>query len=79
MPFSQVRDLQMYYELQGEGPRLLYVSGSGGDLRNHPNVFDGPLPPQLRSALLTISAASARQRSLPATTRWPTMPKTPPP
>ncbi len=48
MPFSQVRDLQMYYELQGEGPRLLYVSGSGGDLRNHPNVFDGPLPPQFQ-------------------------------
>ena len=43
MPFARVRDLKMYYEIQGSGPRLLFVGGSGGDLRRKPNVFDGPL------------------------------------
>jgi len=44
MPFTRVRDLNMYYEIAGSGPRLLYVSGTGGDLRGQPRVFDGPLP-----------------------------------
>jgi 3-oxoadipate enol-lactonase len=44
MPFIQVRDLNMYYERQGSGPSLLYISGTGGDLRAQPRVFDGPLP-----------------------------------
>jgi 3-oxoadipate enol-lactonase len=33
MAFVEVRDLTMYYELHGEGPPLLHISGSGGDLR----------------------------------------------
>ena len=33
MPFIEVNDLTMYYELHGEGPNLLHISGSGGDLR----------------------------------------------
>ena len=44
MPFVNVRDLSMYCEMQGHGPRLLYISGTGGDLRGQPRVFDGPLP-----------------------------------
>ena len=44
MPFASVRDLNMYYEIAGTGPRLLYISGTGGDLRGQPRVFDGPLP-----------------------------------
>ncbi len=44
MPFASVRDLRMYYEIAGAGPRLLYISGTGGDLRGQPRVFDGPLP-----------------------------------
>ena len=43
MPFVPVRDLNVFYELRGSGPRLLYISGSGGDLRSKPSVFDGPL------------------------------------
>jgi 3-oxoadipate enol-lactonase len=34
----------VYYEIGGSGPRLLYISGTGGDLRGQPRVFDGPLP-----------------------------------
>jgi len=43
MPFIQIRDIQMYYELAGKGPRLLSISGTGADLRNKPNIFDSPL------------------------------------
>ena len=44
MPFVSVRDLRMYYEVGGNGPRLLFISGTGGDLRRSPNAFDSPLP-----------------------------------
>ena len=43
MPFKQVRDIDIYYEIAGSGPRLLYISGTGADLRNKPNIFDSPL------------------------------------
>jgi 3-oxoadipate enol-lactonase len=40
MPFVTVRDLRMYYELRGTGPRLLGIGGTGGDLRRFPTIFD---------------------------------------
>jgi 3-oxoadipate enol-lactonase len=40
MPFINVRDLQIYYEIRGKGPRLLFISGTGGDLRRSPNIFE---------------------------------------
>lgn len=43
MPFIAVRDINIYYEIHGDGPRVLFISGTGGDLRNQPNVFAGPL------------------------------------
>ncbi|MEH2235040.1 alpha/beta fold hydrolase [Nostoc sp.] len=45
MPFVSVRDLQMYYEIRGTGQRLLSISGTGGDLRRLPTIFDSPLAP----------------------------------
>src|SRR5687768_16105877 len=44
MPHAQVNGIEMYYERAGAGPPLLFISGTGGDLRVKPNVFDGPLP-----------------------------------
>jgi 3-oxoadipate enol-lactonase len=44
MPFVTVGDIDIYYERRGNGPRLLCISGTGGDLRNKPNVFSSPLP-----------------------------------
>jgi 3-oxoadipate enol-lactonase len=35
--------LKIHFERAGNGPPLLFISGTGGDLRNKPNVFDGPL------------------------------------
>lgn len=43
MPFVVVRDLNMYYEIRGAGPRLLVITGTGGDLRHKPNIFDAPI------------------------------------
>ena len=43
MPKVKVNDIEMYYEIHGEGPKLLYISGTGGDLRRKPNVFDSQL------------------------------------
>ena len=40
MPFADVRDTRTYYELQGAGPRLLFVSGSGGAMWSQPGTLD---------------------------------------
>ncbi len=39
MPFVQCNEINIYYETRGAGPRLLYVGGTGGDLRRAPNAF----------------------------------------
>jgi 3-oxoadipate enol-lactonase len=33
----------VYFEQAGVGGRLLFISGTGGDLRHRPSVFEGPL------------------------------------
>jgi 3-oxoadipate enol-lactonase len=43
MPVTTINGLSLYFERAGLGPPLLFISGTGGDLRNKPNVFDGPL------------------------------------
>lgn len=44
MPFASVGDIEIHHQIEGSGPRVLFIGGTGGDLRKHPNVFDGPLP-----------------------------------
>lgn len=44
MAFAKIGDLNFYFERAGSGPRLLFISGSGADLRIKPNQMDGPLP-----------------------------------
>ena len=34
----------LHFERRGEGPPVLFISGTGGDLRQAPSVLDGPLP-----------------------------------
>ena len=43
MPKTQLNDIEVYYEIGGIGPQILFISGSGSDLRNRPNQFDSPL------------------------------------
>ncbi len=42
MPFAEVRGIRLYHEVRGVGPKVLFVSGTGTDLRRTPNVFDVP-------------------------------------
>lgn len=50
MPLADAGDLQIYYELSTpevpSAPRLLFIGGTGGDLRVKPGVMDGPLAQQ---------------------------------
>jgi 3-oxoadipate enol-lactonase len=43
MPFARVRDIDVYYEVHGTGPRVLSISGTGGDLRHNPLRGKGEL------------------------------------
>jgi 3-oxoadipate enol-lactonase len=43
MPKASLGDIEIYYERAGQGPPLLFISGTGGDLRIKPNIFDGPM------------------------------------
>ena len=43
MPKANINGLNIHYERVGSGERLLFISGTGADLRNKPNQFDGPL------------------------------------
>ncbi len=43
MPMISTARIDLYVEQQGRGDPLLFISGSGGDLRNKPNQFDSPL------------------------------------
>ena len=36
VPFAAVNDIDVYFELHGEGPPVLNISGSGNDLRDSP-------------------------------------------
>ena len=36
MPTAAVNGIDIYYELHGEGPPLMYISGTGNDLRRSP-------------------------------------------
>lgn len=42
MPLDRVGDIDIWWERAGEGAPLLYISGTGSDLRNKPSVFEGP-------------------------------------
>ena len=43
MTQASIGDIALYFERAGEGQPLLFISGTGADLRSKPNVFDGPL------------------------------------
>lgn len=43
MPTATLNGLTYHFERAGDGPPLLFISGTGGDLRAQPNVFASPL------------------------------------
>lgn len=44
MPYITTEHLNIYFEEKGDGASVLFISGTGGDLRQRPSVLDGPLP-----------------------------------
>ena len=63
MPFITVGDIDVYYEQGGSGPRLLYISGTGGDLRRRPSVFERPIAPHFE--ILSYDQRGLGQTSKP--------------
>lgn len=43
MPFADLDDVRLHYQIGGSGPPLLVVSGSGSDLRERPNPTAWPV------------------------------------
>ena len=62
MPTARIGELDVYHEVAGEGPPVLFIGGTGGDLRTKPNVLDGPL-----ARAFTVAAFD--QRGLGRTTK----------
>lgn len=42
MPFAKANGVELYYERAGAGERLLFISGTGADLRRQPRLTDNP-------------------------------------
>ena len=55
MPLARVRDIDICYEISGDGPRLLKIWGTGGDLRRPQTDFDRRL-----AACFTVLAFDQR-------------------
>jgi 3-oxoadipate enol-lactonase len=43
MPFTVANGVSLYYEREGAGEPLLFISGTGQDLRRRPRLTEGPL------------------------------------
>lgn len=43
MPFANLKNLKLYYETQGKGQRVLFITGTASDLRQKLNIFKSPL------------------------------------
>jgi len=43
LPFIKTERIEFYYQMKGDGKNLLFISGTGGDLRLSPNAFDNNL------------------------------------
>ena len=48
MPVANVRGIEIYYEIEGEGEPVLFIGGTGGDLRRPPRVFKMPVARHFR-------------------------------
>ncbi|MBA59363.1 MAG: alpha/beta hydrolase [Gammaproteobacteria bacterium] len=48
MGFLKTSRLEVFVEERGQGEAVLYISGTGADLRARPNVLDGVLPELFR-------------------------------
>jgi len=66
VPTCVANDVSIYYELTGTGERLLFISGTGADLRDGPRLTDGPLGQAFE--ILAYDQRGLGQSSVPG---WP--------
>jgi len=64
VPFAPVNGIDLYYERAGAGQRLLFISGTGADLRRSPRLTDGP--PFAAFELLQYDQRGLGQSAVPA-------------
>ena len=43
MPHIQANGIEIYFETSGQGAKLLFIGGTGGDLRVKPGILESPL------------------------------------
>lgn len=63
VPFVGVRGLRLHYEVHGSGSPVLWISGTGGDLRQNPRRGEGPL--ERRHQVLMYDQRGLGQTSKP--------------
>lgn len=63
MPEIRVGDIDIYYRIAGDGPRLFFIGGTAGDLRRSPNIFDSPLTQYFQ--ILSLDQRGMGQTSKP--------------
>lgn len=63
MAFVERGDIRLFYEQRGQGPRLLVITGTNGDLRRKPSVLESPLA--RRFTLLAYDQRGLGQSSKP--------------
>lgn len=56
--------IKMHHEARGEGPHVLYISGTGADLRVKPGVLDSPITQQFK--VLAYDQRGLGQSEIPA-------------
>jgi 3-oxoadipate enol-lactonase len=66
MPTAQANGITLYYETAGAGEPVLFIGGTGADLRTKPNVFNGPLAAEF--SLLSYDQRGLGQSDKPALT-----------
>ena len=72
MPLAEIRGIQICFERGGQGPPVLLISGTGGDLRHKPSVFRVPFP-NISSCWPMTSEDWAEAESPMVPTPWRTM------
>jgi len=48
MPWANLNGLKLHYQTAGQGARVLFIGGTGGDLRQRPGVLESPLAESCR-------------------------------
>ena len=63
MAFIELGNLKLWYDIRGQGPRVVFIPGTASDLRQHMNIFASPLIAQFE--VLSFDPRGIGQSNLP--------------